>query len=212
MRPKIIDISLPIKKGMPIWPGSAKPCLGWDFQIKKGDKANVTQLKIDVHTGTHLEGPLHFIPDGISLDKMPLNRFIGEAMVVYLPKVKSITADDLKKLSLPKHITRLLFRTSNSNFWQKGEKKFQKNYVGLNSDAANWLVEAGIQLVGIDYLSIAKYDETVKVHRILLKNEVIILEGLNLSGVKPGFYQLICFPIKLFRKEAAPARAVLLSL
>jgi len=106
----------------------------------------------------------------------------------------------------------LLFKTSNSNLWQK-EEKFREDFVGLTSDGASWLVERGIQLVGIDYLSIARYDETVKVHQtLLLENKVVILEGLNLAKVEPGIYQLICLPLKLENREAAPARAVLIPL
>jgi arylformamidase len=209
---KIIDISVPFKKGMPVWPKSVGIHLTNALSLSKGDSANVTRLDMDLHTGTHIESPLHFIPNGFSIDKIPLGDLIGPVVVVYSPKIKTITAANLEKLILPKKTTRLLFRTFNSNFWQKQGKKFQKDFVGLSADAAFWIVKRGIQLVGIDYLSIARYDETVKVHQILLKNKVIILEGLNLSKVKPGKYQLICLPIKLINTEAASARAILLPL
>ena len=200
MKPKIIDISASIKEGMPIWPNST----GIHF---KG-----TQLTTDLHAGTHIDAPSHFISNGKSLDKIPLEKLIGPALVIHLPKIKAITTEDLTNLNLPKKTKRLLFRTSNSNFWERGEKKFQKDFVGLTADAATWLVKRGIQLVGIDYLSIGQYEKAPQVHQTLLENGVVILEGLNLSDVLPGLYQLICLPLKLINTEAAPARAVLLSL
>lgn len=210
MKTKIIDISVALKEQMPVWPDSSGLRLNRVLNMEKGDSANLTQIEIDVHTGTHLDSALHSFSKGASVDKIPLKKLIGHATVVYLPKIKIITAENLEKLNLPKNTARLLFRTSNSNFWQKGEKKFRKDYVGLSSDAASWLVEKGVKLVGIDYLSIASFEETIKVHQILLKNNVIILEGLNLAKVSPGIYQLICLPIKICGAEGAPARAVLI--
>lgn len=197
MNPKIIDISVPVQEGMPVWPKSP------------GINLARSQIKTDLHVGTHIDAPLHFISKGASVDKMGLDKLVGRAAVVYLPRVKTIGAKDLEKLNLPQKTTRLLFKTSNSSLWQK---KFQKDFVGLTPDAALWLVKRGIELTGIDYLSIARYRETVKVHRILLKNKVVILESLNLAGVKPGIYQLICLPLKLIGTEAALARALLLPL
>lgn len=208
---KIIDISIPLKKGMPIWPKSTGIHLTNVLSLSRGDSANVTRLDMDLHTGTHIESPLHFISNGSRIDKIPLENLMSPALVVDLPKVKSITAANLENLNLPKKTSRLLLKTSNSNLWQK-EEKFQRDYVGLTPNAASWLVKRGIQLVGIDYLSIAQYKKTSEVHQILLKNKVIILEGLNLSKVEPGIYQLICLPLKFVNTEASPVRAILLPL
>lgn len=211
MTPKIIDISIPLENGMPVWPKSVGPRLKRILSFKKGDSWTETEIQMNLHTGTHIDSPLHCIRGGVSIDKLPLNAMIGPAFVVYLPKVKAIIAKDLENLNLPKDTSRLLFRTSNSNFWQKKEKKFQKDFVGLAPDAASWIANRGIELVGIDYLSIAQFKKTTEVHRILLKNGIIILEGLNLSKVKQGVYQLICLPLKLINTEAALTRAMLIS-
>lgn len=197
---KIIDISAEIKEGMPVWPKTR----GVDINFNPQG----TVVRLNVHTGIHLDAPLHFIKDGAPIDKIPLEKLIGQAAVVYLPKIKIISALDLENLRLPKKTTRLLFKTSNSKF---KERKFRKDFVGLNQEAALWIIKRGIQLLGIDYLSIASYNQTSKVHRILLKNKVVVLEGLNLSKVKAGDYQLICLSLKLSGIEAAPARAILVS-
>ena len=212
MNPKIIDISLSLKEGIPIWPNSVGIRLAKTLSFEKGDSVNVSRLDIDVHTGTHIENSLHFIKHGDSIDEISLEKLVGPVTVVDLPKVKAITADVLERLALSKGITRLLFKTRNSDFWHHGENKFQKDYVGLTSDGARWLAQYGVELVGNDYLSVAKYEESTQVHRILLKNKIIILEGLNLYGVAPGSYQLVCLPLKLNSAEAAPARAILLTL
>lgn len=161
-----------------------------------------------LHTGTHIDAPLHFIDEGKSIDELRLEIFIGPALVVHLPRVKEITAADLDKLKIKKNITRILFKTSNSSLWGKGAQ-FKKDYVGLTVSAAKWLAKRNIKLVGVDYLSIAKFDEAVEVHKILLGKGMVLLEGINLSKVKPGIYQLMCLPIKFSNLEAAPVRAVL---
>ncbi|MDO8492707.1 MAG: cyclase family protein [bacterium] len=206
----IIDISIPVNHKTPIWPKTPRLRLKNICSIKKGDSANDTKIEMSLHTGTHLDAPRHFFSGGQSIDKMPLQIFIGPAFVAYLPKVKKITAYDLEKLHLPRGVSRLLFRTSNSLLWKKRISKFQKNYVGLTADAAMWLSKRKIKLVGVDYLSVSAFDETVPVHRILLKKGIALLEGINLGGVKQGVYQLICFPVKISNLEAAPVRAVLI--
>lgn len=208
---RIIDISVPVSHGIPLWPNSSGLCLTKVSKIGKKNVVNETHIEMNAHIGTHIDAPLHFISKGTSIDKIPLDIFIGEALVVYLPKVKEITARDLEKLSLPKSIKRVLFKTSNSLLWDKKVKKFKQDYVGLTADAASWLVKRGVKLVGIDYLSIAKFDEAVPVHKILLGKNIYIIESLNLTGVKPGTYKLICLPLKITNSEAAPVRAVLLT-
>jgi arylformamidase len=208
---KIIDISVPISHQIPFWPNSSGLCLTRISKIGKKNAVNETHIEINAHVGTHIDAPLHFISNGISIDKSPLDIFIGQALVVYLPKVKEITAQDLEKLSLSKDVERILFKTSNSILWEKKVKKFKKDYVGLTADAASWLVKRGVKLVGIDYLSIAKFSEAVAVHKILLGKNIYIIESLNLTGVRPGPYKLICLPLKIADSEAAPVRAVLLT-
>lgn len=205
---KIIDISVPIDENLPVWPNTSGFAFKSVNRISEKGGCNETHLEMNAHVGTHVDAPLHFVKDGLSIDQAPLEIFMGEALVVYLPEITTITAKDLEKINFLAGTQRALFKTENSKLWEKG-KNFNKDYVGLTTDAAKFLVEKGIKLVGIDYLSIAKMSEAVEVHQILLGNGVYILEGLNLSQVDPGVYQLACLPTNLRGVEAAPARAVL---
>lgn len=212
---KIIDISVPVEKGMPLWPKSLKPHFKQVFSHRKGDLWTQTEINMDLHTGTHIDAPLHRIGGGATIDKLELKTMMGQAFVAYLLKVETITAEILENINLPKGISRLLFKTSNSKFWAKKEKKFQKKFIALTPDGAQWLADHDIRLVGNDYLSVGIFSDTGKdqaeVHRILLKKGIILLEGLNLSEVGQGVYQLICLPLKLVGTEAAPVRAVLIA-
>jgi kynurenine formamidase/glycosyltransferase involved in cell wall biosynthesis len=205
----IIDISVPLHPEMPVWPGSVGIRLSRTMSLEAGDMTNVSRLDCDVHIGTHVDAPLHFIEDGSSVEQMPLNILIGPALIAYLPGVDAITADDLAALSLPKSTQRLLLRTRNSLLWANGVNGFRTDYVALTADAARWIVEHDIRLVGVDYLSVQRYQDGSETHQILLDAGVVIVEGLNLADVVPGLYELICLPLKLVGAEGAPARAVL---
>lgn len=208
----IIDISLPLEESVPVWPGSTGIHLNWTLRLERGEPSNLTRLDMDVHIGTHVEGPLHSFSNEISVDQIFLENFIGKALVVDLTSVSIITADDLEKLKLSRGVERLLFRTKNSEFWENHKQSFREEFVGLSSDAAQWIVDRKIKLVGIDYLSVANFKEGDAVHKILFKKGVVILEGLNLLMAPAGEYELICLPLKLAGREAAPARAVLKTL
>ena len=206
----IIDISVPLHPEMPVWPGSVGIRLSRTMSLEAGDSSNVSRLDCDVHVGTHVDAPLHFIEDGSSVEQMPLKTLIGMVFVAYLPEeVDVITADDLAALSIPKGTQRLLLRTRNSLLWANGVNGFRTDYVALTADAARWMVEHGIRLVGVDYLSVQRYQDGSETHQILLGAGVVIVEGLNLADVVPGQYKLICLPLKLVGAEGAPARAVL---
>ncbi len=205
-----IDISVPLDSALPLWPDSIGMKLERLCSFENGDNVNVSKLTCDVHTGTHIEAPLHFFPSGEGVDQISLDILIGDAYVAYLPLNDVITSDDLAGLHIPQGIERLLLRTRNSGLWKKGGEIFQPDYAALTSEAAQWIVERGIRLVGIDYLSVEKYgDEASRIHKTLLSGRVLILEGLNLSNVQPGAYELICLPLKLVGAEGSPARAVL---
>jgi len=140
-----------------------------------------------------------------------LDVLIGPCYVAQLPDgVEAITAEILDGISLPASTTRILFGTSNSRLWARDETGFQENFVAVMEDGANWLVEHGIQLVGVDYLSVAPYGDSVPTHRILLGAGIVVVEGLDLSAVPRGFYDLYCLPLKLLGSDGAPARAVLI--
>ncbi len=208
---KYIDISLPVNSTLPIWPNSPNIELRRNLDIDKGDQVNDTSISFSVHTGTHIDAPLHHIKDGRSVDLISPSVLIGPAYVIDIPNVETITQDILEKTSLPSDTKRLLLRTRNSEFWRKGVQGFQKDFVALTPDAAHWIIDRGIVLVGIDYLSVQGFSDGPETHLILLKSDVVILEGVNLAEVTQGFYELYCLPIKLQGIEAAPARAILKS-
>lgn len=206
---KIIDISVPVDDKTPRWPGSPGPKLKLVSDMKRGRAYNETSVEMNTHTGTHIDAPSHFISSGKSIDRVAPGTFIGAVLVAHVPGVKRISAADLEKLKIPTGVKRILFKTSNSVLWKKRVSEFKKGYVGITSDAAAWLSKRNFKLIGIDYLSVAKFDETAEVHRILLK-KAVLLESVNLSKVKPGMYELICLPIKMTGAEASPTRAVLI--
>ncbi len=207
---EIFDISVPVRSEMPIWPGSPGVRLDWVKRIENGDVANVSKLETGSHVGTHVDAPLHFIVGGKSAEQLDLGILIGPAVVVELPDCASITATDLAALDLPPQTERLLLKTRNSRLWARGVTVFTDDFVALTADAAEWVVDNGIKLVGVDYLSVQRYQDGPDTHRILLGADVVVLEGLNLSAVSAGSFALICLPLRLVGADGAPARAVLL--
>jgi arylformamidase len=208
------DISLPIRPGLPTWPGSRGFRTSLAMSMADGDPANVTWLELDVHTGTHVEGPLHFIADGATVDAFEIERFVGPALVVAVGGA-SVTAEALEALDIPAGTDRLLLRTSNSDRWAAlargtGDATYEPDYVALTPEGAAWVAARGIGLIGTDHLSIQRADDDGETHRILMRAGVAILEGLNLADVAPGRYDLVCVPLRLVGTEAAPARAVLI--
>jgi arylformamidase len=206
---RIYDISLTISPDLPVWPGDSQPKLERTSMIEAGDNANVSQMKVSVHTGTHVDAPYHFVSNGRTVEDLQLNHLTGRAYVLHLPEINLITAEILDNADIPTRSKRVLFKTDNSNYWRQKEHKFHIDYVGLSADGAEYLVNRGIKLVGIDYLSIAPYQETKRTHEILLQAGVIIVEGLDLSEVSQGRYALYCLPLKLAGSDGAPARVIL---
>ena len=203
------DISLPISETLVTWPGDPAVRISRVFDLEAGDQATVSQIRMGVHTGTHVDAPAHFIPGGDTIEHIDLNVLVGRAQVVDLGDVPAITAEVLEKLLIPPTVERLLFRTGNSRFWAAAMPEFQKNFVAISEDGAQWLAAGKIRLVGIDYLSVAPFSEPVPTHNILLANNIVVVEGLNLAEVAAGFYQLVCLPLLISGCEAAPARAIL---
>jgi len=208
---KIFDISLPISPKLPVWPGDPSIKLEQVDCMDQGADANLSQLSASVHIGTHVDAPHHFMNDGRTIDGLSLEVLTGRCYVTQLPDgIEAITADVLEGLSLPADLPRILFGTSNSRLWARGETTFHEDFVAVTEDGAQWLVERGIQLVGVDYLSVAPYSDPVPTHRVLLGAGVVVVEGLDLSAAPRGFYDLYCLPLKLFGAEGAPARAILI--
>ncbi|MFC1836444.1 cyclase family protein [Thermodesulfobacteriota bacterium] len=205
----IIDISLTLQREMPRWPGAPPFELHWQTLMSKGDDCNTSGISTESHIGTHVDAPFHFVSDGATIDELAPDTFIGPAMVAHLPEVDLISDLELSSLELPEHTERLLFCTRNSRWWESKHAEFREDFVAMDVSAAEWIVKKGIRLVGVDYLSVEPFAETGPVHRMLLGSGVVIVEGLNLSGVEPGEYEFICLPLKMLGADGAPARAVL---
>jgi len=203
------DITVPITTDMPVWPGDPSVKMQRVSKIEEGDNANVTHVSLSAHTGTHVDAPYHFLSDGEKLESVPLNLMMGRAYVLHLQDADLITADVLKQAEIPSRTRRVLLKTRNSDYWARIEKEFQTDFVALSPDGAQYLVERGIKLVGIDYLSVAPYKQSRPTHEVLLKNGVLILEGIDLSEVSQGRYTLYCLPLNLYGVDGAPARAIL---
>lgn len=205
---KIYDVTVPISNDLPVYPGDPPIDITRVQSLEKGDIARVSHLSFSTHIGTHIDPPSHFMKDGISLDRVPLDVLIGHARVIDVGDVSSIAAPLLERAELA-GATRVLFKTRNSSFWSES-RVFREDFVYLEPEAAELLVKRGVQLVGIDYLSIEKFNfERPATHWTLLGNNVVIVEGLNLSEVPPGDYELICLPLKIKDGDGGPARVVL---
>ena len=203
----LIDISLPIREGMIVYEGDPGVSVTSAMALERGDPANVSMLHFGSHTGTHLDAPLHFIDGAAGVDTLPLDVLIGPALVAAIDTGGTIDRAHLTRLPLDGH-TRLLLKTSNSALWDR--PGFARDYVALSEDGAAFLLERGIRLVGVDYLSIEGFGaEGHRVHRALLGAGVTILEGLDFRPVTPGVYELICLPLRIAGGDGSPCRAVL---
>ncbi len=203
-----IDLSVPLREGMPNYPGDAPFRLRPLLRIAEGKVCNLSALEMGTHTGTHVDPPWHFVNDGVTVDRLSLDLLIGRAYVVSVRGVRAVTAEALCSANLPEGVERLLIQTDNSfGLWER--EGFQPDFVYLSPDGAQWLVERGVRLVGIDYLSVERYGAPEPLaHRTLLGAGVVIVEGLNLHGLQPGWVEFICLPLKIEGADGAPARAV----
>jgi len=207
---KIHDISLTISPQLPTWPGDPGVQLERISKMEEGASANVTHMSLGVHTGTHVDAPYHFMGlDSMTVESLSLDVLNGKASVIYIPDVDLITVEVLQDAAIPSDVRRLIFKTRNSSIWARGENDFQEDFVALSPDAAEFLVQRGVELVGVDYLSVAPYGDGAPTHQILLKAGVVIVEGLDLSAIQPGDYDFCCLPLKIKGSDGAPARAIL---
>ena len=207
---RIHDVSLTISPDLVVWPGDPSIHLERAKKIEEGANANSSIINMSVHSGTHVDAPFHFLPGGKGIEQLDLDVLIGPAIVYDLSdRTNVIDAQTLQNLKIAKGTRRVLFKTRNSRYWADGTKEFHPDFVGVDLDGANYLVEFGIKLIGMDYLSVSPYKKSRPTHEALLNKEIIIVEGLNLSEINPGPYQLYCFPLKLKGSDGAPARVVL---
>jgi len=206
---KIIDISMPITEKTIVWDDEFIPEIKKLGSISKGDIANSSYIKMSLHTATHIDFPKHFYDNGKTQENFSLENFYGKAYVVEI-KDDPITYESFEKTNIPSDIKKIIIKTGNDKLYGLG--KFSKDFIALDNSGADWIVEKGIELVGIDYLSIEKYynNDNYYVHKRLLGNDILIIEGLNLSNVEAGEYTFYALPLKVFGKDAAPVRAFLI--
>ncbi len=207
----IFDISVTIATGFPVWPGDPPISLERFSRIEDGAGANVSALSMPVHCGTHMDAPFHFISGGATIEMLPLEVLIGPVQVVQIPEsLWTITGEVIRAAGIRPGTERVLFKTRNSRYWASGAAEFRTDFTAVDEGGAKALVELGIRLVGIDYFSIAPYDQSVPTHKVLLGNGIVILETCDLSQVDPGVYTLYALPVKLGGADGAPVRAVLI--
>jgi arylformamidase len=208
----IYDITVPISNELPTWPGDPSVQLTVWRSLSSGDSANVSMLNFGAHTGTHVDAPAHFIEGAAKIEALSLEALIGPVQVIEVPDDLHAINEDFVLAQCAPGTTRVLFKTRNSAFWSESEPEFHTDFTYLELKAAQRLVEHGIKLVGIDYLSIEKYDSPGhETHLALLSHGVVILEGLDLTEIPAGNYELICLPLRLrnSKGDGAPARVVL---
>ena len=211
----IYDVTVPLHNGLPTWPGDPGVEVTDWRSLAKGDGANVSLLHFGAHSGTHVDAPAHFIEGAAKVESLSLDALIGEAEVIEVPEDHLVIDEQFVTAKCPAGIQRVLFKTRNSAFWSESNPQFHTDFTYLDLNAATRLVQQGLKLVGIDYLSIEKYGQANhETHLALLSRGVVILEGLNLSDVPAGKYELICLPLRLRSNlgDGGPARAVLRTL
>jgi arylformamidase len=207
---KIHDISLPISPSMTIWPDTPAVSLARISDQANGDLATVSHLSMLVHTGTHIDAPLHFLQGGATIDSLLLETLCGSAFVCHALDADTISAEVLDGLGIPRGTERLLIRTRNSELWKLPPPRFTPLYVGVAADGAQWLVDHHVKLIGVDFLSVAPFADLTTTHQIMLRAGVIPLEGLDLSKIEPGRYMLYCLPLNLIGADGSPARVILI--
>jgi arylformamidase len=208
MAKKWIDISVTIKAGMAHWPDNPPIKVDRMLDMERGDICNVSVLSFGSHTGTHMDAPLHFLRNGRSLDRMPLDATIGPARVIEIRDKEAVKVEEIKNQRI-KAGERVLFKTRNSTRSWKSDN-FDEDFVYISKEAAAFLAKTKVMTVGIDYLSVGGFrKDGVETHHALLGAGIWVIEGLNLAKVKPGRYELNCLPLKVLNSDGAPARALL---
>ena len=207
---KIYDVTVPLSENVPVYEDDPAVQIEAAHQIAKGDAANVSRLCFGAHTATHVDAPAHFIEGARRVDQLEFGKLLGVCRVVEIDA--NVTAIQAAHIINLEGVERVLYKTRNSDFWNDSAQGFRKDFTYIAPDAAKALVDLGIKLVGIDYLSVEKFDsEDFMTHITLLEKEVVIIEGLDLREVAAGDYELICLPLKMVggTGDGAPARTIL---
>jgi len=208
----IIDISIPLSEKTPVWEGDKGISISRVEKIEEDSDFNVSRIELGVHAGTHIDAPFHVFKDGDTVNQIPLDILIGSVQVVEIPNgISVIDKNCLMNLNFQDGIDRILFKTSNSIYWETDPFSFHKEYVAINSEGAEYIADMDLRLVGVDYFSVSSYDDLKQPHLILLDRGIVLLENLDLSQVVPEIYKLICLPLKIIDTDGAPVRAVLIA-
>jgi arylformamidase len=209
---RIFDISLPIHNNMMPFYHDPTASIHRVRDMDKGDDANVSEIKMGCHCGTHLDAPVHFVPGAPAVEDLSLDDLIGPALVVEFPDtLEQIHAEDLERANIPKGVKRVLFKTRNSKLWESKATEFSKDYCGVEEDAARWLIDRELKVVGLDHLSICPFHDLLTTHRLFFEARVVVIEGVNLTGIMPGLYQLVCMPLNIQGSDGAPCRVALIA-
>ena len=204
---KLIDVTVPLDANVPTYPGNVPFSIEPTQQISRGGHSNLSSLRLSAHAGTHVDAPRHFFDGAPGVDALPLEMLFGRARVVEITSRKAIGLEELSQIDLSEDV-RLLIKTYNSRFWASPE--FHSEYVGVTEAGARHLVEHGIKVVGIDYLSVEEFKKPgAPAHHVLLGAGAIVIEGLNLRDIDPGIYEMFCLPLRIVDADGAPARVVL---
>jgi len=208
VRNEWIDVTVPLRSNMVTWPGDETVVVKKKLDMAQGDPVTLSAVSMGLHTGTHMDAPMHFLKDGKSLDELPFDATVGSARVIEVKDPVSIKVDDLVPHRIRKD-ERILFKTRNSaTNWH--EETFNQDFVFISQNAARYLAERKIRTVGMDYLSVGGYKvDGPETHHLILGAGIWVIEGLDLSKVKPGRYQMICLPLRFLNSEGAPARVIL---
>lgn len=204
---KLFDVSVPLDAALASYPGNTPYSLEPNKRLARGDSSNVSTLHMSAHSGTHVDAPRHFFDQAPGAEGLPLEMLCGRARVIELTTRKAITADDLAQRDLSEDV-RVLIKTHNSRLW--GSPEFHPDFIGVAESGAKYLVEHGIKVVGVDYLSVEAFKTPgAPAHHVLLGGGTIVIEGLNLRDIEPGIYELLCLPLLVVGSDGAPARVVL---
>jgi len=204
---KLIDVTVPIDPNLATYPGNTPFSLEAIKRLANGDSSNVSTLHMSAHAGTHVDAPRHFLDDGGGVESLALEMLCGRTRVVELTTRKAVTAEDLAGFDLREDV-RLLLKTANSRLW--GTPEFHEDFIGVTEGAARFLVDRGVKVVGVDYLSVEPYKTPgAPAHHVLLGAGTILIEGLNLRDVEPGSYEMFCLPLAVVGADGAPARVIL---
>jgi arylformamidase len=204
---KLIDVTVPLDAKLPTYPGNLPFSLEPTRRIADGGTANVSGLHLSAHTGTHVDAPRHLFDGAPGTDALPLEMLFGRVRVIEVISRHGISPDDLSASDLSEDV-RVLIKTHNSRLW--GSPEFHQDYIGITEAGARFLLNRGIKVVGVDYLSVEEYNKPgAPAHHVLLGGGTIVIEGLNLRDVEPGVYEMFCLPLRIVGGDGAPARVVL---